>query len=513
MATRSPQVDYFSRLPPELVLKVVLSLEVEDVCRCLLVSKRWYDLLSGLEPYWRKACVQIGLPEYQIRELRPQHATSKALLCAARKHRMSVGATPPRGVCLSAGYPVTVRYACQYARGRMVVGTVYKDFRPCEIVVDRIDRTAVTTTSVISPSFHRIAENRVVWGHADSSFLLCVTASGIWTGYDLGSNRCLFKWQGEPMYDSDLTIGCCDSCFMVCAARLFSFRTSEEESYWDLRVLRLGRDPAHQSSRIMRFKLATGRNDINPRRANCGIKRVCFVPSRTYPQNLQPDRDCHGFCQSHILLIQWANSIAAYTLRSRGESSSLSRRPNIQFTVPCRRLEEVVVRSLGLNTRFRLSSDRQLIGMIFGATLHVWNMQTGGKISSVEIVLEKYSYEQMRLIALGHVYSIIGLEFNDALQVVATQTGEVVLRCVGFAQKHGRMVPPYIEFLCAISEDWLSSISCPCSAAMPAVIYWNKTSRSIEGIAFGSLSVEPVGGEEGQPRQKRKRWWWGSWRK
>ena len=497
-----PSVDFFSLLPPEIVLKVLLYLAIEDVVQCLLVCRVWYELLSGLEPYWRRACVEFGLSETIVRRLRSQFVSSKALLFAGRKHQLGICATPPRLSTLSCGYPFDVRYACQYASGRTVVGTVYKDFKPLEIIVERIDRKSVTRTSVFPPQFDRTAANRVIWGHvsAASNFLLFVTASGIWNGYDLTSNLCLFNWRGEPMYDSDVRIGFCESCLTVCTAKLVSFRTTEDDSYWDLRVLRIGRNLTHYTPQMMRFKLLTGRSDITPRRANCGMRRVCLLP---YARQ----KDSNGFCQSHTLLIQWANSIAAHVLVSKDNTCILFRQPHLLFKVPCRKLEEVVVRNLGLNSEFCLSSDSQLIGMILGAHLHVWNVQTAESLGSKEIVLEKYSYEQMRLIALGHIYSIIGLEFNDGVLVVVNKTGRVVVRCSRFAQKHCRMVPPYIEFLSAVSEDWLSDINCPCSADLPAVIYWNKTNRAIEGIFFGSRSGTGNEDDGVLPARKKKSWW------
>ena len=240
-------VDFVSRLPPEIVLDIVLNLGVEDVVQCLLVSKQWHDILSGLEPYWRRACLEFGLPDHVVGRLRPRYATSKALLFAARQHRQSICATRPQCFSLSQeSYPYDTHYACQYTNGDMILGTVYRDFRPKEIIVERVCYRSVVRVRTLFPQFASTAENRIIWGYLSQEFLLCVTASGIWSAYDSSINSPLFRWKSDSMYDSDIRIGCCEKCLVVCTAKLFSFRN--EESYWDLKVFKVGRDFFHSCS-------------------------------------------------------------------------------------------------------------------------------------------------------------------------------------------------------------------------------------------------------------------------
>ena len=128
------------------------------------------------------------------------------------------------------------------------------------------------------------------------------------------------------------------------------------------------------------------------------------------------------------------------------------------------------------------------------------------KFSIAEIVLDKYNYEQMKLIALGHIYSLVGLEFSNILLVVANSTGEVVLKCINFAHKHCTMLSPYIDFLTAVRTEWLSDITSPCTKDRPAVTFWNKTNRSVKGIYFGREPDPKAMGEA--PTAKRKQAWW-----
>ena len=498
-------VDFVSRLPPEIVLDIVLNLGVEDVVQCLLVSKQWHDILSGLEPYWRRACLEFGLPDHVVGRLRPRYATSKALLFAARQHRQSICATRPQCFSLSQeGYPYDTHYACQYTNGDMILGTVYRDFRPKEIIVERVCYRSVVRVRTLFPQFASTAENRIIWGYLSQEYLLCVTASGIWSAYDSSINSPLFRWKSDSMYDSDIRIGCCEKCLIVCTAKLFSFRN--EESYWDLKVFKVGRDFSTHVPSVMKFKIFTGNREITLRQASCGKKRIWLLPSSKHT-------DTDGFCRSHTLLIQWAHTVAAHALTSKAKTCILSRHPRTLLTIPCRRehIELAIVRNHGLNTEFCLSADSKLLGMIFQSHLHVWDVSTSEKLCCAEIILDQYSHEQLRLIALGHIYSIVGLEFKNAVLVVATQTGKVVLKYAGFARKHGRMVPPYIEFLSAVSEDWLNDISCPCSTARPTVVYWNKTNRCIEGVAFGQPYNFETKTDVAKPSQK-KSWWNWKWK-
>ena len=500
MASSCRSMDFFSSLPPELILKIALYLGIEDVVNCLLVNRKSYDLLTGLEPYWRRACTRYGLSGRVLEKIK--YTSAKAVLFAARRHRMSICATPPQFCTLSKGYPVDVRYSCQYARNGTLVGTVYKDFIPFEIVVEKVERRLISRTNVFPIIFQRVANNRVVWGHLVSNFLLCVTASGIWSGYDTSNNSAVFQWRGPTMYNPDLKFGLCEKCCLVCAGRIVSSRSTDQESFWDMKVLKIGRDvtePVERTPYAMKFKLLiTGHKNISAAQTNCSVKCLCLLPGCK-----QLDKE--GFCQTHTLLIQWANTIAAHDLIFKTNTYVMSKHPDTVFAVPCRRLELALVRYQGLNTEFCLSQDQELIGMIFQSHLNVWDLKTSEWLSSVEITLEKYNYEQMQLIALGAIYSIIGLEYNDGLMVVVNQTGEVIVKCSNFAHKHSRLVPPYIEFLSSTAEDWLSDITAHCSSETPAVLYWNKTNRAIEGISFGKPStLENV---EARPNKKRRPWW------
>ena len=509
MATESPEtVNFFKELPPELVLQIILNLDLDDVFSCLYVNRNWYNLLSELEPYWRKASVTFGLFGHVVETLRPRYLSSKAMLLAARRHRKLITSTPPACRTLTGGYPFNVHYVCKFAREQTLVGTIYKDFRPCEIIVQKVKRISAERTLTIHPIFSLCAENRVTFVHLYTDLMLCASASGLWSLYNLQSGVTVFQWRCESLYDCEIKIGCCEKCLVIAIAKLIV--SHNEEVYWDLKIIKIVQnhqtDPRKRkmvqsfSPTQAKFEIKTRNEDISVRRAPFGKKRVSILSNST-------ELSSRRFCKSHTLLLQWAHVIVAHDMIPNDRGTILiSRAPSLSYDMSFKEefLDIAIIRQHGLNTEFVLSNDHQLLGVVFQSHLIVWNVESSKQLSLVEIKLEQYDYEEMRLISLGHIYSIVGLEFTNGLLVVVNSTGQVLLKYSGFAQKHCRMTPPYIEFLSPVESQWTSDIKCPCSMALPAVVYWNKTNRSLEGIYFGQPCESS---SEEEDTGKKLSWW------
>ena len=508
------KVDFISQLPPEVVLNIVYNLELEDAVNCLLVCHTWRYVLSDLEPFWRQACFRFGLSEAVVHKLMPRYQSSKALLLAAKRHRSLLYASPPQLRTITEGCPYNVHRVCQYSKGEDMVSVIYQDFRPCQILVETLQHSSVQQNLLIQLSVYRTAENRIVWSHLFPNFLYCATASGLWSiHYTRLSQMPLLEWKSEPLYDPDQRIGCCEDCHMVCTCKLVC--SHNQEPYWDVRIISVDEQAAlecvdlkrgakyrkNDLQTIMKFKIFATNKEITARQSNSADKKVTLLSSTS-------ERDPKRRCLSHRLLLQWANVISAHHLTINGNRTLTSTCPESEYIVPCdsKHVELAIVHNHGLNSEFETSSDGKLIGTLFQSHLIVWDIKSAEEVSVAEIVLDKYNFEQMRLIAVGHIYSLIGLEFNNILLVVANSTGEIVLKCINFARKHCTMLSPYIDFLTAVRTDWLSDITCPCTRDRPAVTFWNKTNRSVEGIYFGRAPDPKAVGEP--PSAKRKRAWW-----
>ena len=400
-----------------------------------------------------------------------------------------------------------------------MVSVIYQDFRPCEILVEKLLHSSVEQVRLIQLGVYQTAEKRIVWSHLFSDVLYTAAASGLWSVYSIrhggGGGFPLLEWKSDHLYDPDQRIGCCQSCHMIVTCKLV-YSHNQEEPYWDVRIISVDEMAALQSVNlkrerkyqkhdlqiIVKFKLlATNNMKITARQSNSAKKKVTLLSSTS-------ESDPKGRCLSHRLILQWANVISSHHLAISGTRTLTSSSPESEYVVPCeaKHLELAIVRNHGLNSEFEISSDGKLIGTVFQSHLIVWDIDSSEEVSIAEIKLDKYTYEEMKLIALGHIYSIVGLEFSNVVLVVANATGEAVLKCVDFARKYCAMLPPYIDFLTAVRTDWLSDLTCPCTKDRPAVTFWNKTNRSVEGLYFGR---EPDPSEvEGPPASKRKRSWW-----
>ena len=493
-------VDFLSLLPPELVLRVCLCLSPAEVTRCLLVCRAWCIRLSQLEPYWRAACTAAGLSGFMVRKFGPRHKTSRELFLATKNYLKSLAAPPPTTVNLTRGYPFDVRYTHQYARQGCIIGTIYRDFQPREMAVERVRGGELTRTHTLRLAFNSRSEHRLVWGSLlEGNIYVCATASGRWSLYDLstpGSLSPSLSWAGDPLYDTDLRLSSCERCGLVAMAKLVSFHTVDEESFWDLRFLRLG---LHLSppSHLLRFRLYHKNKDIVGRRVPHG-KRWAWLVSKTPPPS--PGETC----SDHLLLLQWANSITSHVFITTETGLSLvSQTPHQAFLSPCTSLDSTLHNSSGLHTHFVLSSDHQLVGVVFQARLQVWELWTGREMSNVQLPVRE-PFEQLQLLAVGHLLSVVGLQYSTELLLVLSLSGEVVWRCRGFAQQHSHMVPPYTQLLCLGEEQWLSDFSSP--SRRRTLTFWNKTNRSLEAVLLGE---EPVANDNQSPilSSNRKSWW------
>ena len=516
-SAQEDRVDFLTALPLELVFHIVLYLELRHFLPCLSVSKDWHQLLSDMEHYWKRACLGLGLSKDMLGKLLTVQGTSKSVLFAAMRHRHTItGANPTCGATHS-DLTYNMHYTCQYARGRQLVGTVYKDFRPHQMLVQSVNEDTVDVTHVLQFKFARVAENRIIWAHVYKHLLFCASASGIWCVYNLTSPAeathpgvLLMQWRAESMYDPETTICCCDECGMICTAKMVS-DVDSERALWEVRIVEVSRDPVLTSGKkwrlplpaVTKFTLEANNTSISYRRIALGKKKASLLRNST-------ERNEQDFCSTHVLLLQWANDIAGHLISTKTEGGrrivNIARSPVKTFTVECERsaLLMSVLRNDGLNTEFTFSHDKTLIGMIFQSRLATWDTRLSSWCGFVDITLDSYQYEEMSLVSLGDVYSIVGLEFSGCVLVVGTRTGQQLLRFGGFADNHCHLHPPYIRFLCCVEQDWQSNISRPCDTK---VVYWNKTKGAIEWVGLGVASSRPPVTRTRGNGRKRRRWW------
>lgn len=514
----SDSTDFFTTLPPELIFLIIENLELKDFLPCLAVNRRWNSILSDMDLYWRKACKKLGISEEVLATLLTcnHYPSFKSILFALLKQRHSICGITPKHHELGQPYPYFMHYVCQYASGDKFVGTVYKDFQPHNIRMEKLENSSLQTLQTLHPVYQRRSENRTIWATLHREFLLSATASGIWSIYDITTGTIrrnknsglVLQWRAESMYDPEIRISSCESCGMVCTAKLVISHL--EESFWEVRVVEIDQRPLVDLStqtktklplpRVTVFRIECHDQEVTSRRNPFARKKIAVLSCST-------GTSAKGLCSKHLFLMQWANSITGHVIYYKNDPKSrvcISQTLEHSYTAECSRedYDAAVMRHHGLNSQFSLTLDKQKLGMIFQSSLVTWEVASSRQLSSAPISLKNYHYEEMKLISLGHVYSIVGLEFNSSILILATHTGQQILSCSNFAQQHCRMVPPFIVFISTVDERWLSDISQSCGTV---VTYWNKTNRTIEGVEFGVIATDTAT-QEPISKHKKKRW-------
>lgn len=503
-------VDFISLLPPELLLHVSLCLSPADVTRCLLVCCAWCARLSQLEPYWQVACRTKLLSKFMIQKCGPLFKTWRGLFLAAQNFLRQLSAPPPTTITLTENCPYDVRCSYQYARQGCLVGTVYHHFHPREVVVEIVRGRRWRREQRLKLACESQPEHRVVWGHLlQGRRYVCATASGRWSVYSIRSaptttpHSPLYTSVYYPLFDTDLRLGCCERCGLAVTAKLVCYHTLKYPSYWALKLLHVIPHKLRQCDMTL-HKVYHNNKNIVGRRVAYGKKGVCLV-SKAPPTSTEA-------CSDHLLLLQWANTVSGFVLsRERGETV-ISPTASLNYIAPGGDIDTALSVMGGLkNSEMALSADKQLLGLVFQARLHVWDVWSGQDIGHIDLPPPAHEpFEEIRLVAVGHFLTVLGLEFSTSLLVVLTQTGQVVTRCVGFAQQHSRMVPPFTELLCVNEEAWLSDITTPCTTDHCMVLFWNKTNRSLEAVLLGE---EPVAHDNSPPtRVAGKKHWWEFWK-
>lgn len=499
-------MDFIGELPPELVFSILVLLPLEDALACMLVCRAWYARIRGLGGYWRSAATSLGVAGHLRSLLSTKYESYRELVLAAWNSRRYVISTEPQVKYLTASYPPDVYFQCNFARFGVLVGTIYSNFLPEATTVEmlRPGTCSLKKTHELDPVGNG-AQNRIVWANLYCDYLLLVTASGRWRGFNLALSKIILNWQGPTLYDSSIMFSCCDQCYMVAIVRLVSQRRPKE-SYWDVHLVQIGKGqivPVHAHYRLDTPDL------IPPLQAGYGCKKTALL-SRSAKTDLD------SFCSHHWLAIQWADTVFIYEVML---PLGLVSTPAKILNTGCSSAELAICLSSEKqkNTEFVLSADSQLLGLVFHDRLHVWNLPTLSKEVTTRSIRCRKTGGKVCLIALGHLYSLVGFEsLEGRLNVISTYTGQVIFTIHGFSGlgmvghniRGTGIPPPYFTFLGAVDEQWLNSIDNNPHPSMPILLFWDKTRHCVGGIVLQhpnstSTDIVPIAAPtEKQPKQK-----------
>ena len=506
-------VDFFMSLPLELVYAITSYLSLPSFLSCLVVCEAWNLKLSEMYFYWRDTGEELGLSRRRFEQLVARYSSAKNVVYRVLEHRHSIWSNKPTFSQYGNGFPYFMHYVCHQVKGEVIAGTVYKNFCPYRIMVERIVGERMQTIAAVQPKYPLYTEHRIIWAHIfRGSHLFCASASGLWSVYNFSTPNkktlnasTVLQWKAEAMFEPDIRLDCCNKCAMMCTARLVL--DHQRGPHWDLRVVEMSKETLGSAAikttplpSVTRFQLKTNNKILTSNRNTYAKKKVLLLSTAETCQQ--------GSCSSHCVLMQWAGRIESYDLLYQpGRSKALLVMPHgntYDIHTNKEDANDAILRNRGLNTEFALTEDRTRLGFVFQSELVTWELGVASVSSRAALRLKSSSHEEIKLLALGHMYSLVGLEYSQALMVVATRTGENVLVCSDFAVRHCAMLAPYVVFCSSTGHGWLSDITQTCKSS---VMYWNKTNRCMEAIHLGQGRSKDNTAEPLASRNTSRRKW------
>ena len=477
MAEVNTYIDFISLLPPEILVIVLVYVPLKNVLLCLRVCSQWNIKITELDSYWREALKSLGVSRtiYDSITNQSKYLTHRDVVMKVYKTREYISRSQPIIKILSPSYPSNLYFQCNYSKYGVLVGTIYEQFVPLTTVVYSIKPNSGLLKRLAS--FQPLSQDtfhRIVWSHLYCEYLVLASASGIWRTYNLATGKNVLCWQGPTLYEPDLIVGCCEGCYMIVIGKMVS-HWKPKETYWEIQIIHLGRG-CGTAPTLTQVKLDVA-CPIQPLATEYGSRNVGIISHSRLC-------DSNGFCQSHWLLLQWADTVHIYEI---DYISGISMRPYAIFSSG---IDISTVQLLTLDkhcsTEFVISSDQTLLGYIFSGSLYIWSLCSGKLEAKVSVKLKKKV--QIRLLSIGHLYTVIGYETVEGqLQVISTYTGKMVFGTHGFAGIQRQTLgtpPPYFTFLSMVDEEWLNKIDALPHPSLPVLLYWDKLRHCVAGISF-----------------------------
>ena len=451
--------DFLSELPLSLAHRVVSYLSIDEACTCLLVSRRWKEVVGGCTELWESMASDIGLTDTFKREGLAMHDNLKDLCIVARAHQKYVSSLAIRGipvaVCSSdqrcsyhyAGRGITLRYEEINSHAKITVEKVGIDDAPVQL--------ALYTTPAFS--------SRVKWAAASETRLLWKQLSGKWNSCSVaeGADGSIAQWDDEPVSQAFHSISICPMCHLVAIVS----EAEDDCEVWDLQVVKL--TPSKTAARKTVYPIPLK----HIQKSEPKIRH--FLGGEVTLLSEQPPRSERGFCQAHRVLLQVDNTMAVYRLEavSKTEPVLISHRlfPDVKLSTPLhifnptRTTGQVDALSNAPSqgpSKFVISSDYLRLGLLHENYLYTWSLTTCSEEACVDLI-ELNLPRDTQCIAIGSMYAILASNSRGTCSVVSVQSGEVftsgVLSDISFnpsAQPSSRF-----QFFPPLTEGWLSSLA------------------------------------------------------
>ena len=469
--------NFLSELPPEVVLKITDYLEVPDVLRCMRVCKAWQEILSvgEMTPFWRRACVHIGLPQYYVKEHMTSPKFPSELFHEIRLHRDKVAALSPEIHSIGGIHPFESTQKCEYAGGGFFVKTI--DYCSLEYEETVIGEFSPDKRTIVKRDSYKSNCGQVMWARLLAGNILYQTYGPKWFRYEIESQRFIQLTPGKMERGINNTIGHCRHC-------LFMMLASTENSMYGY-------------SWLFHFLNFSNGRDNDPLEAKHkapiphGITQ--FIP-RPVRAHLLPE---NGSCANrHLLIIQGGTGACVFRItHNEEEGIKVSPKPigtlNPFFDI------DIAVMVVNTTSGMTLSLDEEVIGIITcvvypfqsGLCLHVFDTQSFERISSVKVDW-KEGFNDGEVLACSRLYAALAVGHSKGIvKLVHARTGQVLRNVVGLSRGLPPIVPMsrllLVHYEGMFGEECLVDIHSP----FTLVVLYRKGVNNMEGVWFAPYPV------------------------
>ncbi len=452
--------DFISELPPNLSEKVISYFSIEDARNCLLVCKKWHQVVGDCTPYWQHHAADIGLSEAFMQQQCPDNRGLMDLCIAALGHKKHVKSLVHRAILLGRCPADIPSHSYLYAgKG---VALRYEEINSnthSQIIVEKMNGPHAMVP-VASFNMHAFS-SRVKWVSASDNYVLWKQIDGMWNGCSIPTPDDMpDQWQDDPVSQGFHTIAFCHRCHLVAILT----EAEDDCEVWDLQILKLVKGQSTPRKSVYPLPVEQMMEKMVEKKRHFLGGDVMLLPESR-------EKDSTGFCQTHRVLLQMDNCVAIHQLESVTDTENVlvihQLLPDAKLSKPLHILcprsgkqsEDFSEFSSGRGPPvFCLSADHKRLGVVYESFLYLWNLTTFTEESCVDLIDHNLPSDT-KCIAIGSVYAVLASDSWGTCAVISVNTGESILSgSLGdtsfnpSAYRFNRY-----KFFPPVRQDWLSA--------------------------------------------------------
>ena len=451
--------DFIVDLPKNLSQKIITYLSIEEACNCLLVCKKWNEIVSDNTLYWEAIAGEIGLSDSFIRDTESKNESLKDLCIAARNHQKYICSLVVRAIPVARS-PTEAQCSFHYA-GKGVILRYEEKNSHAQITIEKMSsfHSTVQIASYTTIPF----SSRVKWVSASDTNILWKQIDGKWNSCSTldQSDGVVRQWDDEPVSQAFHSISFCHTCHLVTIIS----EAEDDCEVWDLQVVKL--KPGRTTARKTVYPIPIE----HIQKSRMKIRHFLGGEITLLPEKERSRKK--GFCEAHCVLLQVDNSVAVHRLESvpQLQQSLISHQllPDVRLSKPLHifypsrtagHIDPLADGGSKGPSKFILSVDYKHIGLLHESYLYVWNMDNCQEESCVDLI-ELNLPKDSCCVALGSLYAILASNSWGIFSVINVKSGDIFtsgsLADVSFnpnAQYSDRF-----NFYSPLNETWLNSLA------------------------------------------------------